>query len=75
MNNWLNELLAEEHRQELLEDGSGARLAAQVPADLPLLDRSMAALGRWMIAAGSDLRCRFDTSADCRSELSRGLAR
>lgn len=80
MNYWLNEVTAEARREEILALRQEIRLAEQAQplrtARTGLYGRSMLKLADWMIAAGRDLRCRYDLrSVDCNRSATGSFAR
>ena len=81
MNSWMNEVMSEERRGELLSQMESIRLEQYThprPRQNGMYGRSMLKLADWMIAAGRDLRCRYALpAADCsrRTVTGGGLAR
>jgi hypothetical protein len=82
MNSWMNEVMAEKRRGELLAQMESIRMERQAHPRRPMQNgvygRSMLRLADWMIAAGRDLRCRYALPAvDCsrRTVTGGGLAR
>jgi hypothetical protein len=79
MNHWHLEVLAEQRRKEIRQEAAHMHLervaASRLRRRRVWLGRSMLSLADWMIATGRELRCRYDTAADCRHDLGSSLAR
>lgn len=69
MVHWQNEFMAEEHRQQILEEVQNIRLetiAIQARIYHPgWFERTMFHFANWMIAAGKRLRKRYEVPAVC----------
>ncbi len=67
MNNWQTEILAEAHRQQLLEESEQVRMEQQALSIRPyrstLYSRTMFNFANWMISAGKELRKRYEVPA------------
>ena len=73
------EFIAEARRKDALSEMQEIRLEQQVRSVLRqagLYGRGMLKLADWLIAAGRDLRCRYEfPPVDCGQSISRGFAR
>jgi hypothetical protein len=73
------EFIAETRRDEIVSQMGQIRLEQHARLRRPqtgLYGRGMLKIADWMIAAGRDLRCRYDfRSSDCGQNISRGFAR
>ncbi|RPJ19120.1 MAG: hypothetical protein EHM33_30805 [Chloroflexi bacterium] len=67
MNNWQTEFLAEDHRQQILEEVEQIRLeqlALKSRVYRPrFFERTMFNFANWMISTGKHLRKRYETPA------------
>ena len=67
MNFWHNEVIAEQHREELKKEMERIRLEEEAMEALPRrsgwYDRRMLNLGNWMIAWGKKLRRRYESQS------------
>ena len=67
MNNWQNEFLAEDHRQQILEEVEQIRLeqlALKSHVYRPrFFERTMFNFANWMISTGKHLRKRYENPA------------
>lgn len=80
MNNWHNEYLAEDHRQDILkqsEKNRFAKAATQSRANQSgLFARTMYNFANWMIATGKQIRNRYEVPAvTCHTPPSNSFAR
>ncbi len=80
MNHWSIEVLAESRRGQILAEMDQLRLVQQAQkvrlSQSSLFGSGMLRLADWMIAAGRELRCRYDLrAADCGPTVGDGLAR
>ena len=80
MNNWNNEMMAEYHHRDLLEEREKIRqadLAMQSRENRPnLFTRAMFNFANWMIATGKQLRQRYEIPAvKCNNSPTNSFAR
>lgn len=80
MNNWHNEIMAEFHRKDLLDDSEHFRLvnlAIQSRVNRPgLFTRTMFNFANWMILTGKGLRKRYEIpTVNCNHTPSGSFAR
>ena len=68
MPNWIDEQIAEQHRQDMLRAAEQQRLSAKALLAQPQLSRlytpALAQLGRWLVVWGSSLQSRYSVIAD-----------
>lgn len=79
MNHWLNEKMAEFHREDILIDSERIRLiqlATHSQADHPgLFTRTMYIFANWMINTGNELRRRYEVPpVECNHKPSNSYA-
>ncbi|MDD2922223.1 MAG: hypothetical protein PHQ36_08045 [Anaerolineales bacterium] len=58
------EIMAELHRKDINEEIKSIRLADEAVKGRALLDKSLAAIGKWMILRGERLRQRYQSVSD-----------
>jgi hypothetical protein len=80
MNNWLNEYMAEQHRQDILKQSKEIRLGKTAnnsrTQHLNLFERTMYNFANWMITTGKQIRKRYEIPAvTCNNPPTNSFAR